>query len=169
MASSSLVPRPLSWFLQKGSGHETRLPQLQKLLVCMVRKVVLISHPMECQLTSRTPDAYCSGSLRPLLRPPPWTIVGALGRTRPLLCRRRGCNLGVVKEHHVKLRPWIRSKNMLKTLEPGPLSIPCLRTFWHAIPTSFYIFNTFLKSCSCSFLILISVTVKPKPWRIFEV
>ena len=47
------------------------LPQLQKLPVCMVRKVVLRSHPMECQHTSRTPVAYCSGGLRPLLRPPP--------------------------------------------------------------------------------------------------
>ena len=46
-------------------------PDLQKLPVCMVRKVVLRSHPMECQHTSRTPVAYCSGSLRPLLRPPP--------------------------------------------------------------------------------------------------
>ena len=25
-------------------------------------------------------------------------------------------------------------------------SLPCLHTFWHAIPTSFYIFNVF-KSC----------------------
>ena len=24
------------------------------------------------------------------------------------------------------------------------LSLPCLHTFWHAIPTSFYIFNVFL-------------------------
>ena len=23
-------------------------------------------------------------------------------------------------------------------------SLPCLHTFWHAIPTSFYIFNVFL-------------------------
>ena len=27
------------------------------------------------------------------------------------------------------------------------LSLPCLHTFWHAIPTSFYIFNVFFKSC----------------------
>ena len=27
-------------------------------------------------------------------------------------------------------------------------SLPCLHTFWHAIPTSFYIFNVFLKSCN---------------------
>ena len=26
-------------------------------------------------------------------------------------------------------------------------SLPCLHTFWHAIPTSFYIFNVFLFSC----------------------
>ena len=26
-------------------------------------------------------------------------------------------------------------------------SLPCLHTFWHAIPTSFYIFNIFYKSC----------------------
>ena len=29
--------------------------------------------------------------------------------------------------------------------------LPCLHTFWHAIPTSFYIFNVF-KSCFCTFL-----------------
>ena len=28
------------------------------------------------------------------------------------------------------------------------LSLPCLHAFWHAIPTSFYIFNVFFKSCS---------------------
>ena len=28
-------------------------------------------------------------------------------------------------------------------------SLPCLHTFWHAIPTSFYIFNVF-KSCNYS-------------------
>ena len=39
------------------------------------------------------------------------------------------------------------------------LSLPCLPTFWHAIPTSFYIF----KSCFCTFFMLISVTVRPKP------
>ena len=45
------------------------------------------------------------------------------------------------------------------------LSLPCLHTFWHAIPTSFYIFNVFFffKSCFCTFLMLISVTVRPKP------
>ena len=42
------------------------------------------------------------------------------------------------------------------------LSLPCLHTFWHAVPTSFYIFNVF-KSCFCTFLMLISVTVRPKP------
>ena len=47
------------------------LPQLRKLLVCMVRKVVLRSHPMGCQHTSCTPDVYCSGSLRPSLRQDP--------------------------------------------------------------------------------------------------
>ena len=26
-------------------------------------------------------------------------------------------------------------------------SLPCLHTFWHSIPSSFYIFNVFLKSC----------------------
>ena len=38
------------------------LSQLLNLLVCMVRKVVLRSHPMKCQHTSRTPHTYCSGS-----------------------------------------------------------------------------------------------------------
>ena len=38
----------------------------------------------------------------------------------------------------------------------------CSHTFWHAIPTSFYIFNVF-KSCFCTFLMLTSVTVTPKP------
>ena len=39
-------------------------------------------------------------------------------------------------------------------------SLPCLHTFWHAIPTSFYIFNVFLSLVS---VLLISVTVtKPK-------
>ena len=43
-------------------------------------------------------------------------------------------------------------------------SLPCLYTFCHSIPTSFYIFNVFfLKSCFCAFLMLISVTVRPKP------
>ena len=37
-------------------------------------------------------------------------------------------------------------------------SLPCLHTFWHAIPTSFYIFNVFYAHCSlgsdsCSFLL----------------
>ena len=43
------------------------------------------------------------------------------------------------------------------------LSLPCSHTFWHAIPTSFYIFNVFFKSCFCTFLMLTSVTVTPKP------
>ena len=38
------------------------LPELLKLLVYMVRKVILRSHQMECQHTSRTPHTYCSGS-----------------------------------------------------------------------------------------------------------
>ena len=42
------------------------------------------------------------------------------------------------------------------------LSQPCLHTFWHAFPTSFYILM-FFKSCFCTFLMLISVTVRPKP------
>ena len=42
------------------------------------------------------------------------------------------------------------------------LSLPCSHTFWHAIPTSFHIFNVF-KSCFCTFLMLTSVTVTPKP------
>ena len=43
-------------------------------------------------------------------------------------------------------------------------SLPCLHTFWHAIPTSFYIFNVFFLSLvSVLFLMLISVTVRPKP------
>ena len=36
------------------------------------------------------------------------------------------------------------------------LSLPCLHTFWHAIPT----FLMFFKSCFCTFLMLISVTVE---------
>ena len=35
-------------------------------------------------------------------------------------------------------------------------SLPCLHTFWHAIPTSFYIFNVFLFSCFYTFLMLVS-------------
>ena len=31
-------------------------------------------------------------------------------------------------------------------------SLPCLYTFWHAIPTSFYIFNVF-KSCIYSIIV----------------
>ena len=38
------------------------LPELLKLLVYMVRMVILRSHPMECQHTSRTPHTYCLGS-----------------------------------------------------------------------------------------------------------
>ena len=44
-------------------------------------------------------------------------------------------------------------------------SLPCLCTFWHAISayTSFYNFHVFISS----FLMLISVTVTPKPKKIF--
>ena len=53
------------------------LPHLQKLPVCIVRKVVLRSHPMENQHTSRKTHTYSSDSLRPLLRPLPGTSKGA--------------------------------------------------------------------------------------------
>ena len=53
------------------------LPHLQKLPVCIVRKVVSRSHPMENQHTSCKIHTYCSDSLRPSLRPPPGTSVGA--------------------------------------------------------------------------------------------
>ena len=35
-------------------------------------------------------------------------------------------------------------------------SLPCLHTFWHAIPTSFYIFNVFI----CLFLYFFDVNLK---------
>ena len=38
-------------------------------------------------------------------------------------------------------------------------SLPCLHTFWHAIPTSFYIFNVF-KSC-----IVTTVMIQRAPKR----
>ena len=42
-------------------------------------------------------------------------------------------------------------------------SLPCSQTFWHAIPTSFYIFIAFfLFSCFYTFLVLTSVTARPK-------
>ena len=41
-------------------------------------------------------------------------------------------------------------------------SLPCSHTFWHAIPTSFYIFNVFYFLFLYFFLVLISVTATPK-------
>ena len=49
----------------------------EKVPVCMVRKVVLRSHPLECQHISCTPHGYCSGSFRPSLKPLPWTTGDA--------------------------------------------------------------------------------------------
>ena len=40
-------------------------------------------------------------------------------------------------------------------------SLPCLHTFWHAIPTSLT-FLMFLFTCFYTFLVLISVTGRPK-------
>ena len=53
------------------------LPHLQKLPVCIVRKVVSRSHPMESQDTSRKTHTCCLDSLRPSLRPPSGTSKGA--------------------------------------------------------------------------------------------
>ena len=41
------------------------LPNLQKLLVCIVRKVVLRSHPMKCQHTPRKSHTYYPDSKNP--------------------------------------------------------------------------------------------------------
>ena len=38
-------------------------------------------------------------------------------------------------------------------------SLPCSHTFWHAIPTSFYISKVFLSLVSITFLMLISFTI----------
>ena len=43
------------------------LLHLQKLPVCIVRKVVLRSHPIECQHASRKSDAYYPDSKNPSL------------------------------------------------------------------------------------------------------
>ena len=36
------------------------------------------------------------------------------------------------------------------------LSLPCSHTFWHAIPTSFYIFNVFLTLVQCQLTIMVA-------------
>ena len=63
----------------------------------MGRKVVVRSHPMECQPTSCTPVAYRSGSLRPSLKPPPRTNEDAQGRLvehAPSYAGGSGCSQG---------------------------------------------------------------------------
>ena len=80
-------------------GDELWLLHLQKLPVCIVRKVVSRSHPMECQHASRKSDTIQLVKIhRYDLRLGLLRVLGKLERTRPLLCRSRGCGLGVVKE-----------------------------------------------------------------------
>ena len=44
-------------------------------------------------------------------------------------------------------------------------SLPCLHTFWHAIPTSFYIFNVFKSFAICVSVALHKVSQKKKRQR----
>ena len=55
----------------------------------------------------------------------------------------------------------VKVKVNIQSLIPTSFPLPCLHTFLHAIPTSFT-FLMFLFPCFCTFLILISVTVRPK-------
>ena len=80
-----------------------------------------------------------------------WGCSGMLGRTRPLRCKGRGvvwvCSRNkymggadIWSKHSVVLlslcveqQPWIRSKNMIKTLEPGlksPEEPSCKGSIW---------------------------------------